>query len=160
MSSREFEDDVHQIVNVLDTGGMVMKIDDNDSLMQQHGLVEVVVRSRPIRGVRRGISVGVSVLEGVWVAEGGLGAHLGGALDGVTSTLSGGGDFIFNLLGVSEGGVTPRPEFLWRVLLALAIVGDPAIGAARDGACSTGGRHAMRPQGPAREAEAREGSES
>jgi hypothetical protein len=42
----EVEDDVHEIADVLDTGSMMMKVDDGSCLMLQHRQVEVVVRDR------------------------------------------------------------------------------------------------------------------
>jgi hypothetical protein len=71
---------VHRFADVLDAGGMVVQVDDGCSLVDQHGLVEVVVTDRPTRAVGRDIGVWVAVVEGVRVAEGCLGACLGGAL--------------------------------------------------------------------------------
>lgn len=73
----EVEDDVHQIANIPDASGMVMKINDGGSLMHQHGLAEIVIGNHPIG---RGVRVGGVILEGVnvQVTKVGLIAHLGG----------------------------------------------------------------------------------
>jgi hypothetical protein len=34
---------VHQVADVLDTGGMVVQVDDGGGLMGQHGLVEIAL---------------------------------------------------------------------------------------------------------------------
>jgi hypothetical protein len=65
----EVEDDVHQVADVLDTGGMVVQVDDGGGLMGQHGLVEIGVGNCLIRDVRGIVFVGIRGAEGGFSAR-------------------------------------------------------------------------------------------
>jgi hypothetical protein len=105
----EVEDDMDEVANVLDAWGMMMKVDDGGNLVQQHGMVKIVVGIDPIRRVVLQ-AVGVCVVLrgiGVQVPKGGLGAYSGGALQsgagaigGDVAICSSDGGLVFSHLGL------------------------------------------------------------
>jgi hypothetical protein len=153
----EVEDDVHQVADVLDTGGVVVQVDDGGGLMGHHGLVEIGVGNCLVRDVRGSVSVGIRG------AEGGLSARGGGV-----ALLGGGNGLLLGLLGFGEGGVAASLDLRGGQQLALGGVGGGDLGrGGRPGHCAVaeaawgGGGGGMRKRsrgGALRVAEAREGS--